>query len=189
MVLIKCCDISNEVRPTEVAEPWVDCLLQEYFMQVNLKLKPSHLPLNPGFNQHEAEGTQGKITTSPPLSSPEWQGEVRRSPRGSLHGQGQSHQAHCSNRIHQVCPDSDVRDGHEGRALSLWVCVYFLTLSSVDRSRSVLRCFFPQLFPQIEEIMVQPLRDSRDHYEELKQIDDAMTEVRPILSIRPSVFV
>ncbi|XP_055735428.1 high affinity cGMP-specific 3',5'-cyclic phosphodiesterase 9A-like isoform X5 [Salvelinus fontinalis] len=32
------------------------------------------------------------------------------------------------------------------------------------------------LFPQIEEIMVQPLRDSRDHYEELKQIDDAMTE-------------
>lgn len=34
MVLIKCCDISNEVRPTEVAEPWVDCLLEEYFMQV-----------------------------------------------------------------------------------------------------------------------------------------------------------
>lgn len=31
--------------------------------------------------------------------------------------------------------------------------------------------------------MVQPLRDSRDHYEELKQIDDAMTEVEPILSI------
>ncbi|TNN46557.1 High affinity cGMP-specific 3',5'-cyclic phosphodiesterase 9A [Liparis tanakae] len=34
---------------------------------------------------------------------------------------------------------------------------------------------------KIEEIMVQPLRDSRDHYEELKQIDDAMTEVEPIL--------
>ncbi|XP_059497366.1 high affinity cGMP-specific 3',5'-cyclic phosphodiesterase 9A-like isoform X2 [Stegostoma tigrinum] len=32
-VLIKCCDISNEVRPTDVSEPWVDCLLQEYFMQ------------------------------------------------------------------------------------------------------------------------------------------------------------
>lgn len=37
MVLIKCCDISNEVRPTEVAEPWVDCLLEEYFMQVPKK--------------------------------------------------------------------------------------------------------------------------------------------------------
>ena len=34
MVLVKCCDISNEVRPMEVSEPWVDCLLEEYFMQV-----------------------------------------------------------------------------------------------------------------------------------------------------------
>ncbi|XP_033641330.1 high affinity cGMP-specific 3',5'-cyclic phosphodiesterase 9A-like [Asterias rubens] len=33
MLLIKCCDISNEVRPIEVSEPWVDCLLEEYFMQ------------------------------------------------------------------------------------------------------------------------------------------------------------
>lgn len=40
-----------------------------------------------------------------------------------------------------------------------------------------------QLFPQIEEIMVQPLRDSRDHYEELKQIDDAMTEVGHLFSL------
>ncbi|KTF75809.1 hypothetical protein cypCar_00050402 [Cyprinus carpio] len=40
MVLIKCCDISNEVRPMEVSEPWVDCLLEEYFMQVdNIALK------------------------------------------------------------------------------------------------------------------------------------------------------
>ena len=34
-----------------------------------------------------------------------------------------------------------------------------------------------QLFPQIEDVMVQPLRESRDRYEELKQIDDAMNEV------------
>lgn len=39
MVLIKCCDISNEVRPMEVAEPWVDCLLEEYFMQVGIAVK------------------------------------------------------------------------------------------------------------------------------------------------------
>ena len=38
MILIKCCDISNEVRPVEVAEPWVDCLLEEYFMQVGASL-------------------------------------------------------------------------------------------------------------------------------------------------------
>lgn len=34
MILVKCCDISNEVRPMEVSDPWVDCLLEEYFMQV-----------------------------------------------------------------------------------------------------------------------------------------------------------
>lgn len=43
MVLIKCCDISNEVRPTEVAEPWVDCLLEEYFMQVTQTVKQKNL--------------------------------------------------------------------------------------------------------------------------------------------------
>ncbi|KAJ3193320.1 High affinity cAMP-specific and IBMX-insensitive 3',5'-cyclic phosphodiesterase 9A [Irineochytrium annulatum] len=32
-VIIKCSDISNEVRPTSVAEPWVDCLLSEFFSQ------------------------------------------------------------------------------------------------------------------------------------------------------------
>lgn len=34
-----------------------------------------------------------------------------------------------------------------------------------------------QLFPVVEEIMLQPLWESRDRYEELKQIDDAMKEV------------
>ena len=40
MVLIKCCDISNEVRPMEVSEPWVDCLLEEYFNQVGFAKGP-----------------------------------------------------------------------------------------------------------------------------------------------------
>ena len=38
MVLVKCCDISNELRPLEVAEPWLDCLLEEYFNQVGYVL-------------------------------------------------------------------------------------------------------------------------------------------------------
>jgi high affinity cGMP-specific 3',5'-cyclic phosphodiesterase 9 len=33
MILIKCCDISNEVRPMDVSEQWLDCLLEEYFNQ------------------------------------------------------------------------------------------------------------------------------------------------------------
>ena len=38
MVLIKACDISNEVRPMDVSGPWVECLLEEYFQQVCLKM-------------------------------------------------------------------------------------------------------------------------------------------------------
>ena len=34
MMLIKACDISNEVRPMDVSGPWVECLLEEYFQQV-----------------------------------------------------------------------------------------------------------------------------------------------------------
>ncbi|XP_072049464.1 high affinity cGMP-specific 3',5'-cyclic phosphodiesterase 9A-like isoform X2 [Amphiura filiformis] len=46
MVLIKCCDISNEVRPMEISEPWVDCLLEEYFMQSDRE-KMEGLPVAP----------------------------------------------------------------------------------------------------------------------------------------------
>ena len=34
MVLMKMSDISNEARPLEVATPWLDCLLTEFFNQV-----------------------------------------------------------------------------------------------------------------------------------------------------------
>ena len=35
-IMIKVSDVSNEARPMEVAEPWLDCLLQEFFIQVGL---------------------------------------------------------------------------------------------------------------------------------------------------------
>lgn len=38
MILIKVSDISNEARPMEVAEPWLDCLLQEFYNQVSRSL-------------------------------------------------------------------------------------------------------------------------------------------------------
>lgn len=34
MIMIKVSDISNEARPMDVAEPWLDCLLQEFYNQV-----------------------------------------------------------------------------------------------------------------------------------------------------------
>jgi high affinity cGMP-specific 3',5'-cyclic phosphodiesterase 9 len=32
--LVKAADMSNEARPADVAEPWFDCLLAEFFAQV-----------------------------------------------------------------------------------------------------------------------------------------------------------
>ncbi|XP_055676666.1 high affinity cGMP-specific 3',5'-cyclic phosphodiesterase 9A [Lutzomyia longipalpis] len=46
MVLIKVADISNEARPMEVAEPWLDRLLQEFFAQSAAE-KNEGLPVTP----------------------------------------------------------------------------------------------------------------------------------------------
>ncbi|XP_029428105.1 high affinity cGMP-specific 3',5'-cyclic phosphodiesterase 9A [Rhinatrema bivittatum] len=110
MVLIKCCDISNEVRPMEVAEPWVDCLLQEYFMQSDRE-KSEGLPITPFMDPEKVTKPTAQIG--------------------------------------------------------------FIKFVLIPMFETVMK-----LFPQIEEVMLQPLRDARDHYEELKQIDDAMTEVQ-----------
>lgn len=34
-ILMKTADISNECRPVNVSEIWLDCLLMEFFNQVN----------------------------------------------------------------------------------------------------------------------------------------------------------
>ncbi|XP_055643299.1 high affinity cGMP-specific 3',5'-cyclic phosphodiesterase 9A isoform X2 [Toxorhynchites rutilus septentrionalis] len=46
MVLIKVADISNEARPLDVAEPWLDRLLQEFFAQSAAE-KSEGLPVTP----------------------------------------------------------------------------------------------------------------------------------------------
>ncbi|KAJ3018314.1 UNVERIFIED_CONTAM: High affinity cAMP-specific and IBMX-insensitive 3',5'-cyclic phosphodiesterase 9A [Siphonaria sp. JEL0065] len=45
-IIVKCSDISNEVRPTEVAEPWVEALLNEFFAQSDTE-KAQGLPTAP----------------------------------------------------------------------------------------------------------------------------------------------
>ncbi|XP_034741507.1 high affinity cGMP-specific 3',5'-cyclic phosphodiesterase 9A [Etheostoma cragini] len=45
-ILIKVSDISNEARPMEVAEPWLDCLLQEFYNQSDVE-KLEGLPVTP----------------------------------------------------------------------------------------------------------------------------------------------
>ncbi|XP_018595476.1 high affinity cGMP-specific 3',5'-cyclic phosphodiesterase 9A isoform X1 [Scleropages formosus] len=110
MVLIKCCDISNEVRPTEVAEPWVDCLLEEYFMQSDRE-KLEGLPVAPFMDREKVTKPTAQIG--------------------------------------------------------------FIKFVLIPMFETV-----EKLFPEIEEAMVQPLRESRDRYEELKQIEDATREVQ-----------
>ncbi|XP_019896556.3 high affinity cGMP-specific 3',5'-cyclic phosphodiesterase 9A isoform X2 [Esox lucius] len=112
-MLIKCCDVSNEVRPMEVAEPWVDCLLEEYFTQSDRE-KAEGLPVAPFMDREKVTKPTAQIG--------------------------------------------------------------FIKFVLIPMFETVMK-----LFPQIEEVMVQPLRESRDRYEELKQIDDAMTEVKSYL--------
>uniref|UniRef100_A0A3B3IDU6 Phosphodiesterase n=1 Tax=Oryzias latipes TaxID=8090 RepID=A0A3B3IDU6_ORYLA len=112
-VMIKCCDISNEVRPAEVAEPWVDCLLEEYFMQSDRE-KSEGLPVAPFMDRDKVTKPTAQIG--------------------------------------------------------------FIKFVLIPMFETVMK-----LFPQIEEIMVQPLRDSRDHYEELKQLEDAISEESPFM--------
>uniref|UniRef100_A0A8B9R1J9 Phosphodiesterase n=1 Tax=Anas platyrhynchos TaxID=8839 RepID=A0A8B9R1J9_ANAPL len=109
MILIKCCDISNEVRPMEVAEPWVDCLLEEYFMQSDRE-KSEGLPVAPFMDRDKVTKPTAQIG--------------------------------------------------------------FLKFVLIPMFETVTK-----LFPEVEEVMLQPLWESRDRYEELKQIDDAMREV------------
>ncbi|XP_063292824.1 high affinity cGMP-specific 3',5'-cyclic phosphodiesterase 9A-like [Pelobates fuscus] len=109
-VLIKCCDISNEVRPMNVSEPWVDCLLQEYFMQSDRE-KSEGLPVTPFMDRDTVTKSKAQIG--------------------------------------------------------------FIKFVLIPMFETV-----TELFPQIEEVMVLPLRQARDHYEELMQIEEAMAEVQ-----------
>nr|XP_044606836.1 high affinity cGMP-specific 3',5'-cyclic phosphodiesterase 9A isoform X2 [Equus asinus] len=108
MVLIKCCDISNEVRPMEVAEPWAECLLEEYFMQSDRE-KSEGLPVAPFMDRDKVTKATAQIG--------------------------------------------------------------FIKFVLIPMFETVTK-----LFPVVEELMLQPLWESRDRYEELKQIDDAMEE-------------
>ncbi|VTJ71987.1 Hypothetical predicted protein [Marmota monax] len=116
MILIKCCDISNEVRPMEVAEPWVDCLLEEYFMQSDRE-KSEGLPVAPFMDRDKVTKATAQIG--------------------------------------------------------------FIEFVLIPMFETVTK-----LFPVVKEIMLQPLWESRDHYEELKQLDDAMQEVKATRGLR-----
>uniref|UniRef100_S4R5D5 High affinity cGMP-specific 3',5'-cyclic phosphodiesterase 9A n=1 Tax=Petromyzon marinus TaxID=7757 RepID=S4R5D5_PETMA len=109
MMLIKCCDISNEVRPMEVSEPWLDCLLEEYFMQQSDREKQEGLPF---------AAFMDRDTVTKPSAQ-----------------------------------------------------IGFLSFVLIPLLEAV-----SQLFPQMEETMVHPLRESRDHYQELSVLQETLSK-------------
>lgn len=60
MMVIKCCDISNEVRPAEISEPWLDCLLEEYFHQSDRE-KDEGLPITPFMDRDKVTKSSAQI--------------------------------------------------------------------------------------------------------------------------------
>ncbi|KAG5441907.1 High affinity cGMP-specific 3',5'-cyclic phosphodiesterase 9A [Clonorchis sinensis] len=46
LILLKTCDISNETRPAAISDPWLGCLLDEFFFQANAERKIG-LPVAP----------------------------------------------------------------------------------------------------------------------------------------------
>ncbi|XP_077422994.1 high affinity cGMP-specific 3',5'-cyclic phosphodiesterase 9A-like isoform X2 [Vanacampus margaritifer] len=51
-IMVKVSDISNEARPMAVAEPWLDCLLQEFFNQGDTE-KLKGLPVTPFMDRNK----------------------------------------------------------------------------------------------------------------------------------------
>jgi len=60
MILIKACDVSNEIRPPEISEPWVEKLLEEYFQQSEIE-KRNGLPLAPFMDRERVTKSSSQI--------------------------------------------------------------------------------------------------------------------------------
>ncbi|XP_060071415.1 high affinity cGMP-specific 3',5'-cyclic phosphodiesterase 9A-like [Ylistrum balloti] len=60
IILIKVADISNECRPMDVAEPWLECLLQEFFNQSDVE-KLEGLPVAPFMDREKVNKSSSQI--------------------------------------------------------------------------------------------------------------------------------
>ncbi|XP_064610450.1 high affinity cGMP-specific 3',5'-cyclic phosphodiesterase 9A-like isoform X1 [Liolophura sinensis] len=60
LILIKAADISNEVRPVEVAEPWLECLMEEFFRQSDVE-KLEGLPVAPFMDREKVTKSSSQI--------------------------------------------------------------------------------------------------------------------------------
>ncbi|KAJ3297125.1 High affinity cAMP-specific and IBMX-insensitive 3',5'-cyclic phosphodiesterase 9A [Borealophlyctis nickersoniae] len=59
-IIVKCSDISNEVRPKHVSEPWVDSLLEEFFTQSDRE-KAEGLPTAPFMDRQKVTKASAQV--------------------------------------------------------------------------------------------------------------------------------
>jgi len=59
-MIIKCSDISNEVRPQKLSEPWVDSLLEEFFTQSDRE-KAEGLPTAPFMDRQKVTKSSAQV--------------------------------------------------------------------------------------------------------------------------------
>ncbi|GAB0178278.1 high affinity cGMP-specific 3',5'-cyclic phosphodiesterase 9A [Grus japonensis] len=85
-----------------------------------------------------------------------------------------------SNEEHMTCSDREKSEGlpvapfmDRDKVTKPTAQIGFLKFVLIPMFETVTK-----LFPEVEEVMLQPLWESRDRYEELKQIDDAMKELQ-----------
>ncbi|KAL5019659.1 hypothetical protein ScPMuIL_002551 [Solemya velum] len=134
MLLIKCCDISNEVRPMEVSEPWVDCLLEEYFNQSDRE-KSEGLPVAPFMDREKVTKPSAQIGFIKFVLIPMFETVSQL----------------CTelNEV-MVIPLRQAKDRYEQMRLS----------DEKDKS---------ELYSQIDKCMCESLRQSRDRYQDLSE--------------------
>ncbi|XP_033097752.1 high affinity cGMP-specific 3',5'-cyclic phosphodiesterase 9A-like [Anneissia japonica] len=60
MICIKVSDISNEARPMDVSDPWIDCLLQEFFNQGDVE-KLEGLPVAPFMDREKTTKPSSQV--------------------------------------------------------------------------------------------------------------------------------
>ena len=58
-MLVKACDVSNELRPREIANAWMECLMEEYYAQSDLEKKQGLPTLS--FMTREADVVKNQI--------------------------------------------------------------------------------------------------------------------------------
>ena len=175
MMLIKACDISNEVRPMDVSGPWVECLLEEYFQQVSLINW-----IDPHMTWYNVMSHRVNLLHLKELLYSHFgtfvfkfvgrEREERRITRCTFHGQRQSNESLCSDWIYPVRALSTFRIPHYCNYWK-WSAIKLRDSISIDYW---ILCL--QLYPQLQALMVTPLKEAQEYYTQLQRQDSVSQE-------------